>query len=52
MSAQDDARENRIVDLFNLERPVPRLRHGTDALLRIDGHTLEFELKSVTTKGK
>jgi hypothetical protein len=50
-SAQDDARENRIVDLFNLERPANRVRHGTDALLGIDGETLEFELKSVTTKG-
>ena len=51
MPAQDDARENRIVDLFNLERPHNRVRHGTDAVLQIDGRTLEFELKSVTTKG-
>lgn len=51
MPAQDDARENRIVDLFNLQRPPNRVRHGTDAVLAIDGHTLEFELKSVTTKG-
>jgi hypothetical protein len=50
-TAQDDARENRLVDLFNLTRPENRVRHGTDALLLIDGHTLEFELKSVTTKG-
>jgi hypothetical protein len=49
MPPQDDARENRIVDLFNLERPANRVRHGTDAILNIDGHTLEFELKSVTT---
>jgi hypothetical protein len=46
---QDDARENRIVDLFNLERPANRVRHGTDAILSIGDHTLEFELKSVTT---
>lgn len=51
MAAQDDARENRIVDLFNLERPENRVRHGTDAILQIDGRTLEFELKSVTTGG-
>jgi hypothetical protein len=34
---------------FNLERPANRVRHGTDAILNIDNHTLEFELKSVTT---
>jgi hypothetical protein len=51
MPPQDDARENRIVDLFNLERPANRVRHGTDAILNIDNHTLEFELKSVTTAG-
>lgn len=28
--------------------PPDRKRHGTDALLLIDGHTVEFELKSVT----
>jgi hypothetical protein len=39
-SPQDDARENRIVDLFNLDRPANRVRHGTDAILRIDGHTV------------
>jgi hypothetical protein len=51
MPPQDDARENRIVDLFNLERPADRVRHGIDAILNIDNHTLEFELKSVTTAG-
>ncbi|TBZ12190.1 hypothetical protein [Rhizobium leguminosarum] len=50
MAAQDDARENQLVDLFNLERPAARARHGVDAILELDGHTLEFELKSVTTK--
>ena len=49
--AQDDLRENRLVDLFNLTCPANRVRHGTDALLLIDGHELEFELKSVTTAG-
>lgn len=46
--AQDDVRENRLVDLFNLVRPSNRTRHGTDALLLIDAHEIEFELKSVT----
>ena len=49
--AQDDARENRLVDLFNLARSPNRSRHGTDALLSIDERTVEFELKSVTTGG-
>jgi hypothetical protein len=47
--AQDDVRENQLVGLFNLERPKNRVRHGTDAILKIGGKTLEFELKSVTT---
>lgn len=51
MSVQDDARENRMLDLFNLQQPENRVRHGTDAILHIDGRTLEFELKSVTTGG-
>jgi hypothetical protein len=51
MSVQDDARENRMLDLFNLQRPANRVRHGTDAILQIEGRTLEFELKSVTTGG-
>ena len=51
MAAQDDVRENRLVDLFNLERPENRTRHGVDAILRIDGRELEFELKSITTGG-
>ncbi|WP_326525289.1 hypothetical protein [Sphingomonas sp.] len=48
--AQDDARENRLIDLFNLIQAPDRVRHGTDALLKLDGHEYEFELKSVTTK--
>jgi len=51
MSVQDDARENRMLDLFNLQQPANRVRHGTDAILQIEGRTLEFELKSVTTGG-
>ncbi len=49
--AQDDARENKIVDLFNLIRPPNRSRHGIDAVLPIDGHEIDFELKSVTKVG-
>lgn len=48
---QDDARENRIIDLFNLARPTNQVRHGTDAILALDGMVFEFELKSATTKG-
>ncbi len=52
MPVQDDKRENRMLDLFNLQQPAKRVRHGTDAILQIGGHTLEFELKSVTTRGR
>ena len=48
MAAQDDAREIELIHRFNLVRPPDRKRHGTDAILLIDGHELEFELKSVT----
>lgn len=48
--AQDDARENRLVDLFNLDRAPDRVRHGTDAILSVDEEEFEFELKSITTK--
>jgi hypothetical protein len=47
--AQDDVRENRLVDLFNLVRPPNRTRADTDAMLAIDGQQIQFELKSVTT---
>lgn len=49
MTAQDDAREKQLIDLFNLKRPAGRARHGVDAVLEIEGRMLEFELKSVTT---
>lgn len=49
-AAQDDARENRLIDLFNLTRPENRVRHGVDAVLAQDGRDYEFELKSATTK--
>lgn len=51
-AAQDDAREKRLVDLFNLERPENRVRHGVDAVLRFEGVDYDFELKSATTKNK
>lgn len=47
--AQDDARENRLIDLFNLHQPEDRVRHGVDAVLKLDGVEYEFELKSATT---
>lgn len=47
--AQDDARENRLIDLFNLAQTPGRVRHGTDAILKLQGEEFEFELKSVTT---
>lgn len=51
MPAQDDARENQLIDLFNLYREENRSRHGTDAILKIDRNTLiKFELKSVTVE--
>jgi hypothetical protein len=51
MAAQDHAREDHMVALFNLERPENHKRHGTDAVLRLDDRLLEFELKSATTAG-
>jgi hypothetical protein len=47
--AQDDARENRLIDLFNLYQTADRVRHGTDAILKLDEVEYEFELKSATT---
>ncbi len=46
---QDDVREKRLIDLFNLSSPANPVRHGTDAVLRIDNVEYEFELKSATT---
>jgi hypothetical protein len=47
--AQDDARENKLIDLFNLHQPANRVRHGVDAILKLDECEYEFELKSATT---
>ena len=49
VAAQDDARENRLIDLFNLSQSAGRTRHGTDAILTLDGTDFELELKSATT---
>lgn len=51
MPAQDDVRENKLVDLFNLDRPPNHVRHGVDALLHVGDLEYEFELKSITTGG-
>jgi len=50
MPVQDDARENQMVQLFNLIVPENRGRSDIDAHLHIDGRLIDFELKS-TTKG-
>lgn len=47
--AQDDVREKRLIDLFNLRQAPDRVRHGVDAVLKLDGVDYEFELKSATT---
>ena len=47
---QDDARENELIELFDLERPPGAGRGDTDAILQLDGQVFEFELKS-TTRG-
>lgn len=49
MPAQDDAREQQMIDLFNLTVPPDRTRGGLDALLILDGiDPIPFELKSST----
>lgn len=49
--AQDDVRENQMVDLFNLMVPPNRGRSDIDAYLDLEGHPepIPFELKSTTT---
>ncbi|MDR0847512.1 MAG: hypothetical protein LBN10_00480 [Propionibacteriaceae bacterium] len=49
MPVQDDARENQMVQLFNLTVPDNRGRGDIDAYLQIDGRTVPFELKSTTS---
>jgi len=48
VTAQDDARETELVHRFNLVQKPDRKRQDSDAYLPIDGHQIEFELKSVT----
>src|SRR4051812_30343304 len=49
MAAQDDAREKKMRDLFNLRIDPDRRRSDTDAYLdRQDQEPLPFELKSTT----
>lgn len=48
MAVQDDRREIEQRELFDLEEPANRSRDGVDGLLKIDGVTLELELKSTT----
>ena len=48
MTVQDDARENQLIKLFQLEQPPNRRRNDTDALLNYKGKTFYFQLKSTT----
>ncbi len=48
MTVQDDSRENELIQLFNLERPVNLTRSGTDAILSLNSLKIPFELKSTT----
>ena len=45
MTVQDDSRENELIQLFNLERPVNLTRSGTDAILTLNALKIPFELK-------
>ena len=45
MTVQDDSRENEIIQLFNLERPVNLSRSVTDAILTLNSLKIPFELK-------
>nr|WP_293097018.1 hypothetical protein [Okeania sp. SIO2F4] len=48
MTVQDDPRENELIQLFNLERPVNLTRSRTDAILILNELKIPFELKSTT----
>ena len=52
MAAQDDAREQQMLLMFNLTVPPDRTRGGLDAVLELDGQPepIPFELKSTTSK--
>jgi hypothetical protein len=49
VTVQDDARENELRGLFQLEKPSDEGRSGVDAVLSLDGKRYLFELKSTTT---
>jgi hypothetical protein len=51
MPAQDDAREQQMLNLFNLVVPPDRTRGGLDAILDLDDGSapIPFELKSTTS---
>ncbi|MDA8553884.1 hypothetical protein N9K98_01580 [Luminiphilus sp.] len=49
MAFQDDARENHLIELFDLEQPAGRTRSDIDAFLSINEHRLPFELKTTST---
>src|SRR4051812_47423813 len=48
MPAQDDVREREMRTIFNLDRKEGAGRSDVDAVLEIDGRSLDFELKSST----
>lgn len=48
MPPQDDEREREMVRLFNLTVPEGRGRADVDAVLRLEGREVPFELKSTT----
>jgi hypothetical protein len=48
MPVQDDARENQLIQLFQLEKDPEEGRGGTDAALKLEKIEIPFELKSST----
>lgn len=50
VAVQDDAREEELMALFQLDRPEEHSRGGIDAVLHIDGSEIPFEMKS-TSRG-
>ena len=50
MPVQDDARENELIELFDLRRPDNHTRSGIDAVMILNEEQINFELKS-TSRG-
>ena len=48
MTVQDDRRENELIHLFELRKPVNATRSGVDAVLDWNNQQIPFELKSST----